>query len=248
MINKLLGIAENAAEHGFMVDHMLEIVHWFMAALFVGWSAFFVFVLWRFRKKKQPVADYHGVRSHTSTHLEVGVVIIEAALLLGLAFPLWSRQVNSFPTGDEVTRVRVIGEQFKWNMHYPGPDGVFGRQDPRLVDGGNPVGIDRSDANAKDDFVMPNELHLPVNKPAILEISSKDVIHNFALYTMRVAQDAIPGSRIPMWFTPVKTGEWEVICGQLCGSNHYAMKANVVVETEDDYQTWLKSKTTAAAP
>ncbi len=248
MINKLLGIAENAAEHGFMVDHMLEIVHWFMAALFVGWSIFFGFTLWRFRRRNHPVADYHGVRSHTSTHLEIGVVVVEAALLLGLAFPLWSRQVNAFPTGDGVVRVRAIGEQFKWSIHYPGPDGVFGRQDPLLVSGTSPIGLDLSDPNAKDDFIMPNEVHLPVNTPAIIEVSSKDVIHNFALYTMRVAQDAIPGSRIPMWFTPVKTGEWEIICGQLCGASHYTMKAALLVETEEEYRTWLKSKVTAAAP
>jgi len=246
MINKMLGIAENASEHGFMSDHMLEIVHWFMAALFVGWSAFFLFVLWRFRKKRNPVADYHGVRSHTSTHLEVGVVIVEAALLLGLAFPLWGRKVNEFPVNEDATRVRVVGEQFKWTMHYPGPDGVFGKQSPALVDAANPVGLDLADPNAKDDIQMPNELHLPVNKPAILEISSKDVIHNFALYTMRSAQDAIPGSRIPMWFKPIKTGEWEVICGQLCGANHYAMKATVVVESQEEYDRWIAGKVPAA--
>ena len=151
-------------------------------------------------------------------------------------------QVNAFPMGENPVKVRVVGEQFKWNMYYPGPDGEFGRQDVHLVTAANPLGIDRSDPHAKDDFVFPNELHLPVDRSVVIEVSSKDVIHNFALYSMRIAQDAIPGSRIPMWFKPVKMGEWEVICGQLCGAGHYAMKATVIVESPADYAAWIASQ------
>ena len=68
-------------------------------------------------------------------------------------------------------------------------------------------------------------------EPVIIEVSSKDVIHNFALPHMRIAQDAIPGSLIPMWFKPIKTGTYEIVCGQLCGLGHYSMKGTIVVDT-----------------
>ncbi len=240
MINRLLGIAENAAEHGYMVDHMLEVLHWFMAFLFVGWSAFFVFTLIRFHRRRNPVADYHGVKSTASTHLEVGVVIVEGILLLGLAFPLWANRVNDFPTAKDTLRARVIAEQFAFNIHYPGADGVFGKQKLELVSALNPLGMDPTDPAGQDDIITRNDLRVPVGRPVILDLSSKDVIHNFALYTMRIAQDTIPGSVIPMWFTPIKTGEWEVICGQLCGAGHSGMKALITVMPESEFAEWLK--------
>jgi len=73
-------------------------------------------------------------------------------------------------------------------------------------------------------------------------VSSKDVIHNFCLPDMRIAQDAIPGQVIPMWFRPIKTGTFEVVCGQLCGLGHYAMKGTLVVDTPEEYQAWLKER------
>ncbi len=83
---------------------------------------------------------------------------------------------------------------------------------------------------------------MPVDRPVIIELSSKDVIHNFAFTHMRIAQDAIPGQIIPMWFKPIKTGSYEVVCGQLCGLGHYSMKGTLVVDTPADYQAWLKER------
>jgi cytochrome c oxidase subunit 2 len=242
LINEFLGQPPNASEHGYQIDHILEFSHWFMGALFVGWSAFFVFVLIRFRKSRHPAADHHGVTSGISTHLEFSVVLIEAVLLIGFALPLWAKRVNQFPETGDAILVHVVGQQFNWNFHMPGPDGEFGKRDVSLVTNSNPVGLDPNDPAGKDDIVVLGELHVPVNRPVIIELSSKDVIHNFALVHMRIAQDAIPGSIIPMWFKPIKTGTYEVICGQLCGLGHYSMKGTVVVDEPAEYQAWLKEK------
>ena len=242
VINELLGQPPNASEHGFQIDHILEFSHWFMAALFVGWSAFFAFVLIRFRRGRNPVADHEGVKTGISTHLEFAVVLIEAVLLVGFAIPLWAKQVNQFPEAKDAILVHAVGQQFNWNFHMPGPDGVFGKRDINLVSNSNPLGIDSRDEAAKDDLIVLGELHLPVNRPVIIEVSSKDVIHNFALPHMRSAQDAIPGQIIPMWFTPIKTGTYEVVCGQLCGLGHYGMKGSVVVDDPAEYQAWLKER------
>jgi cytochrome c oxidase subunit 2 len=253
LINEFLGQPPNASEHGYQIDHILEFCHWFMGALFVGWSAYFIYVLIRFRKRRHPTADYHGVKSGISTHLEFSVVLIEAVLLIGFAIPLWAKRVNQFPETKDAILVHAIGQQFNWNFHLPGPDGQFGRRDVHLVTNSIPLGLDYNDPASKDDIVTMNELHVPVNRPVIIELSSKDVIHNFALVHMRIAQDAIPGSLIPMWFKPIKTGTYEIICGQLCGLGHYGMKGTLVVDSPADYQAWLKERaelsgTQAAAP
>jgi len=242
LINEFLGQPPNASEHGYQIDHILEFCHWFMAALFVGWLSYFIFVLIRFRRSRHPVADHHGVKSGISTHLEFSVVLIEAVLLLGFAIPLWAKRVNQFPDTHDALLVHVVGQQFNWTYHLPGPDGQFGRREVGLVTNQNPVGLDYNDIASKDDIVVLGELHIPVNRPVIIELSSKDVIHNFNLTNMRIAGDAIPGSIIPMWFKPLKTGTYEVICGQLCGLGHYSMKGSVVVDTPEDFQNWLKER------
>lgn len=248
LINEFLGQPPNASEEGFQIDHILEFSHWFMGALFVGWSAFFIYVLIRFRKSRHPVADHEGVKSGISTHLEFAVVLIEAVLLIGFAIPLWGKYVNDFPDDKEAIVVHAVGQQFNWNFHMPGPDGKFGRRDISLVTTSNPLGLDGENADAKDDLWVTGELHVPVNRPVIVETSSKDVIHNFALPHMRAAQDAIPGQVIPLWFTPIKTGSYEIVCGQLCGLGHYGMKGTVVVDTPEDYQAWLKERAELSGP
>ncbi|HSV63775.1 MAG TPA: hypothetical protein VLH83_10565, partial [Chthoniobacterales bacterium] len=212
------------------------------------WSAFFVYVLLRFRRSKHPVADHEGVKSAISTHLEFAVVLIEAVMLIGFAIPLWAKRVNSFPDDKDAIIVHAVGQQFNWNFHLPGPDGVFGHRNIELVSNSNPLGLDQSDPAAKDDLVVTGTLHVPKDRAVIIELSSKDVIHNFALPSMRIAQDAIPGSVIPMWFKPIKTGEFEVVCGQLCGLGHYSMKGQLVVDEPAAYQDWLKEQASLAAP
>jgi cytochrome c oxidase subunit 2 len=242
LINELIGLPANASEHGYQIDHIIEFCHWFMGALFVGWSLFFIFVLIRFHRSRHPKAHHAGVKSAISTHLEFSCVLIEAVLLIGFAIPLWAKRVNEFPPTGDAVLIHAVGQQFNWTFHMPGPDGQFGQRNIDLVTNSNPLGIDPNDPAGKDDIVVLGEMHVPVNHPVIIELSSKDVIHNFDLPHMRIAADAIPGSLIPMWFKPIKTGTYEVVCGQLCGLGHYGMKGTLVVDSPADYQAWLKER------
>lgn len=252
-----MGLPEIATEHGARLDEMLAWVHWLMAVLLVGWGVFFILCLIKFRAKSSPSANYGGVKSHASSYLEVAVAVVEAVLIIGFAMPLWAERVNEFPTDQDPFEVRVVAEQFAWNMHYPGPDGVFGKSDPKLVDTQtNPLGLDSSDESALDDITTINQLHLPVDRPIIVHLSSKDVIHSFGVPEFRVKQDAIPGMTIPVWFTPtVTTAEmrerygqdeqwtYEIACAQLCGIGHYSMKAYVTVHPQDEFSEWLAAQT-----
>jgi len=238
LLMEALGIAPNASLHGYAIDSMLEMLHWFMLVLFVGWGSFYAYTLWRFRQSKNPKASYVGTTSHLPTKLEGGVLVLEVVLLMAFAAPIWAAR-NIFPTGPDVVHLRAVGQQFLWNFQYTGPDGVFGQRELSLVSASNQLGLDRKDPAAADDLVTVNELHLPVNTPCIIDVMSKDVIHDFCIPNMRVAQDAIPGSVIPMWFIPVKTGTYDVVCAQLCGNNHSAMRATLVVESMADYTKWF---------
>ena len=249
-INKLLGILPNASAHGYNVDQLLEICHDFMAVLFVGWTMYFFYTIWRFHHSRNPKADYHGVQSKASAHLEFSVVLVEAVLLLGFALPLWGKRVNGdqFPADTDAVRVHAVAQQFMWHFHYPGPDGVFGRQSIDLVTEENPLGLDPNDPAGQDDIVTTNELHLVNNRPVVIEITSKDVIHGLALEHMRISQDAIPGSRIPVWFRPIRAGTYDIICSQLCGYNHSSMRAVMTVETQKDFDAWMKEQSDLQHP
>lgn len=234
-----LDIAPNASEHGYAIDTMLEMLFWFMLLLFLTWGSFYAYMLVRFRQSKQPKALYAGAATHFPSKVEGGIAVFEVVILLSFATPLWSLRTDQFPTGPDVTHLRAVGEQFLWNFQYTGPDGKFGKRNPAYVTAANPLGLDKNDPDGMDDLTTRNEMHLPVNKPAIVDVMSKDVIHDFCIPNMRVAQDAIPGSVIPMWFIPIKTGTYDVVCAQLCGNNHSAMRATLVVESEADYKKWF---------
>jgi cytochrome c oxidase subunit 2 len=245
----------SASTQGPAIDNIISLVHWLMLILFVGWGIYFIYTLIRFRASKQPKADYQGVKNHYSTYAEVGVALIEVALLIGFAFPIWASRVNDVPNSLDSIQIRVIGQQFAWNIHYPGPDNIFGTTKVELVDEAeNPIGLDRSDENAKDDVVTINQLHIPVNRPINVLLSTKDVIHNFKLPEFRVSQDAISGMEIPVWFKATMTSEefletakgtaregmgFEIACAQLCGLGHYRMKGYLTVHDYKGYEEWM---------
>lgn len=238
---KLLSLPPLASEHGADVDQLIILLHCLMVLLFVGWLAYFIFVLWRFRRSRHPTADYRGVANHTSSWLEVGVALCEAVLLIGFAIPYWSRAVEQFPSEADSTVIRIFGRQFNWSARYPGTNGVFGRQDIQLVSAENPLGVDKSDPNGLDDIDSP-EVAVPVNRDVILQISSLDVIHSFKVPALRITQDAIPGMRIPVHFKATQTNTYQINCAQLCGNGHANMKGILKVLTPDEYAAWLKSK------
>lgn len=240
----------NASAHGGFLDHMTNLVHWLMLILLVGWGAYFLYVLFRFRSGRNPQADPVGAKGKYSTYSEVGVAVVEAILLFAFAIPAWAAWVTPADDGDVVT-VRVVAEQFAWNVHYPGPDGEFGKGDINLISSSNPLGLDPEDPVGKDDVTATNQLRLPVDKPVKVLLSSKDVIHSFGLPVMRVKQDAIPGMEVPVYFTPVKTnsGEaWEIACAQLCGLGHYRMRGFLTILPQGEYDEWMATEVAKRMP
>lgn len=224
------------------IDHVIAMVHWLMLVLFVGWAIYYIYAIIRFRRSAHPKADYHGVRNKVALYLAGAVAVFELSLLFISEIPLWSQVKGTPPSEADAIVVRVVAEQFAWNIHYPGKDNKFGKADIKLLSAENPLALDRRDENAKDDITTINQLHLPAGKQVLVYLTSKDVIHSFGLPVMRVKQDAIPGQRIPVYFTPTVPGNYEIACAQLCGLGHFRMRGYLIIHTEVDYQKWLNEQ------
>ncbi len=233
----------NISTHGAEIDNLISVLHWFMLVLFVGWALYLVYCLIRFRERPGHEADISG-STHFSLpkYIEIGIIIFEAVLLVFFSFPLWSKVKRDFPNEADALVVRVTAEQFAWTVHYAGKDGKFGQLKIELIDGTNPVGLDREDPNGKDDILSPNTLNIPINKPIIAKLTSKDVIHNFFLPVMRVKQDIIPGMTVPVWFQATQTGKFEIGCAQLCGVGHTQMRGFFNVMSQEEFETWYQDE------
>jgi len=133
----------DVSEHGAALDSLNWWVHLLAIILFVGWTGYFIYVLFRFRQSRNPQANYEGTKSHMGTYIEISVIVAEIVLLVGFSIPLWAQWTDDFPEESESEVIRVVAEQFAWNFHYSGTDGVFGNTAPELIDvQTNPLGLD----------------------------------------------------------------------------------------------------------
>jgi cytochrome c oxidase subunit II len=245
---KYFGLPVLASKHGADVDRLVVYLHILMALLFIGWGAYFVYTLWRFRASRANRADYVGARTHASTYVEVAVAVAEMVLLFALAVPFWANAADDFPKESESTVMRIIGRQFNWIARYPGADGKFGANKLELVASDNQLGLDKADPAGKDDIVLEtSEMAVPVNKPVIAHITSLDVIHSFKVVALRMTQDATPGLSVPVHFVPTLTNTYQIQCSQLCGNGHYSMRGYFKVLPPEEFDAWIKSKPTVGA-
>lgn len=248
-------LPEAAAAHA---PYLRSVLFWVMLLISVVWTGLFgvyLYSLLRFRE------DSPGAPSHPPKRIPVAfeatMFLIEVCLLLFISLPFWRAYAVSLPETPDPLEIRVVAQQFVWNVQYPGPDGVFGRQRLDKVDEAtNPLGLDVEDPHAADDIVLRNALHLPQGREVLLRISSKDVVHSFAVPEFYVKRDAIPGFETRLVFTPtVSTAElktmegmerdFEVVCSQLCGQGHYQMRAVVTVDKPEEFTSWLAAQSPA---
>jgi cytochrome c oxidase subunit 2 len=236
-----LGLPVEASGHAVEIDTITVLVHVLMVVLLAGWGSYFIWVLVRFRQSRNPRASYAPIKARLSTYSEAIVVLAELILLVAFSIPAWATRTRTLPAENEALVVRVVAEQFAWNVHYAGGDGRFAAADLKLAAADNPLGLVRSSPGGADDVTTVSELVVPINRPVIVQLTAKDVIHSVGVPAMRVKQDAIPGMVIPVWFTPTREGVYEIACSQLCGLGHYRMRGIVRVVPSDEFDRWLAS-------
>jgi len=235
-----------ASEHGAGIDLMIHYLLVTVGGLFVIGHVALGYFIWRFGRQAR--VSFRLTRFKTERRWSLIPVLVMALVAEGgiliLGLPVWGKYYAS-AAPPEAEMVEVTGEQFAWNVRYPGKDGRFGRTDPKLITLDEPLGLDKTDAASRDDIVLLNEIRVPVNVPVRIRLRSKDTIHSFFLPNFRVKQDAVPGMTIEVWFVPTAVGTYELACAELCGFGHYEMRGLFHVLPRDEFQKWLSEQSAA---
>jgi cytochrome c oxidase subunit 2 len=213
-----MGLIENISTYGAEVDLMFLVVLIITGIAFILVETLLVYFLIRYRHREGNKPFY----THGNRRVEILWTIVPGILLFGLAvyqYSAWTQIKIDRPDESESVVIQVMSNQFEWVATYPGPDGQLETDD----DIGAPI----------------NTIHVPVNQPVIIRLSSVDVLHSFFVPVLRIKQDAIPGTIIRVWFEATKAGEYEIACAELCGLGHYRMRGYLTVESEEEFQTWL---------
>jgi len=226
-----------------MVDLTIDITLYVTGVVFVAVNLFMAYCVIKFRYKKGNRATYEPENKKLEYWL-TGLTAIGVAAMLTPGLLVWGQFVT---VPEEAHVVEAVGQQWHWTFRYPGEDGKLGEVDAERISDVNPFGLDPEDPNGQDDIIVYNpEAHVPVDRPVKFLLRSKDVLHNFTVAQFRVKMDLVPGMNTFLWLTPTKTGRFELLCEELCGIAHYAMRGAVVVDEADDFDTWLAQQPTFA--
>lgn len=241
-------LPEAASAHAASLDAVLTRVHVHIGAVFLLWLGILLLALWRSRPPHPDAPHTTGPRRWPWVAM-AAVVAGDILLLFFEALPAWhDRMRPPAGSGPAPLEIHIETEQYVWHVHYAGPDGRFGRTDLSRIDAGNAMGLDTADPAAQDDVTLDNVLVLPLGRPVVVQLKSRDVIHSFTLPEMRVKQDVTPGLTSRAWFTPIRTGAWDIACSQLCGAGHYRMRGEYRVVTPEAWDTWLSEEVALLTP
>jgi cytochrome c oxidase subunit 2 len=235
----------SASVEGEKIDSMFMWTLFFTGIIFVATQAALFWFSFKYQEREGQKA-YFFVHSNKLEAIWTIVPAIVLTFLVVLGLRHWFKITGDAPKDSMV--VEITGQQYGWLYRYPGEDGILGKRNYKLINPAavNPLGQDWEDRYNYDD-VMPGTMFLVKDKPVKLVIGSKDVIHDVGLPHFRLKMDAVPGIPTTLWFTPKYTTEemrtrlgnpdfeFEIVCDQLCGANHYAMRGVIKVVTQEEY-------------
>ncbi|MDA1161960.1 MAG: cytochrome c oxidase subunit II [Planctomycetota bacterium] len=209
------------SKFGEQIDNLFYLILVIVAVTFVGTHVALGYVLWRGVDNRDTKAWF----SHGSHNLEVLWSIAPAGILMFISLyqlDVWMqfRVKSHFPEGTTPI-AEVTARQFEWRIRYAAPG-------KKLMTTPQP-----------DDLYTVNDLHVPFGRPVSIRLRTMDVQHSFFVPELRVKQDAVPGTVIPVWFDTMRPGEYDLTCAELCGWGHYKMRGRVVAEKESGFQQYL---------
>lgn len=223
------------------IDTALDVTLWICAIAFIALNLFLAWSIWRYRNRAGHKAHYEPENAGLEKKLTLWTAVGIAAMLApGLV--AWNEYVT---VPQDAAVVEATGQQWQWGFRYPGRDGVLGTAAVRHISPDNPFGINPKDPYGRDDVIVEtSEMRLPVGRPVKLVLRSKDVLHDFYVPQFRAKMDLVPGIVTYFWMTPTKAGTFEILCAELCGVGHHAMRGTVVVEEQDKFDQWLGEQLT----
>ena len=223
------------------IDGTIILTFWVTGGVFVAICLFMSYCIWRYRYQKDRRAEYEPENKKLEWRL-TWLTSLGVAALLAPGLLVWNQFVT---VPKNAFNVEVVAYQWGWNYRLPGEDGILGKTDAKLVSDENPYGLILNDSSGKDDVIVQDaDLHLKIDQPVKINLRSLDVIHNFYVPQFRAKMDTLPGIVSYYWFTPTKTGKYEILCAEFCGTGHYAMRGIVLVDDEKDYNNWLAQQIT----
>ena len=223
------------------IDGTIILTFWVTGGVFVAICLFMAYCVWRYRYRPDRRAEYEPENKKLEWRL-TWLTSLGVAVLLAPGLLVWNQFVT---VPKNAFNVEVVAYQWGWNYRLPGEDSILGKTDAKLVSYENPYGLNLNDPNGKDDIIVQDaDLHLQIDQPVKINLRSLDVIHNFYVPQFRAKMDTLPGIVSYYWFTPTKTGKYEILCAEFCGTGHYAMRGTVLVDEKKDYNDWLAQQIT----
>ena len=225
------------------IDFTLDVTFAVCGIVFVVVNVFMAYCVWKYRYSPDRRAEYKPEDKRLEVWL-TSITGLGVAAMLTPGLFVWADFVTPPENADQV---EVVSQQWHWSFRLPGEDGEFGAIESRYVTEDNPFGMERDDPNGQDDVLIYNStIHIPKDRPVRMWLRSKDVLHNFAVAQFRVKMDMVPGLVSYLWFTPTRTGNFEILCMELCGVAHHTMRGMVIVDEQEDYEAWLAEQPTYA--
>ena len=223
------------------IDDTIILTFWITGVVFIAVVLFMAYCVMRFKYKPEARSLYKP-ENHKVEWWLTGLTTVGVAGMLIPGLFVWNQFIT---VPDDATEVEVLAQQWSWSFRLPGKDGKLGTSNVRLINDDNPFGVDPKDANGQDDVLIDGEdLHLPLNKPVKVLLRSIDVLHDFYVPQFRAKMDMVPGAVTYFWVEPTRAGTFDILCFELCGVGHHAMRSQVVVESDAAYGTWLAQQTT----
>lgn len=231
------------ASNWHTIDTTISITFWVTGFVFVALSLFMAWAVVRYRHRHDSRASYQP----ENKKLEWWLLVLTGggvAAMLAPGLLVWADIVR---VPADAHTVEVMAQQWNWSYRLPGKDGRLGTVHARFVTDQNPFGMNPADPHGQDDVLLASpELRVPLGRPVKLLLRSKDVLHNFAVAQLRVKMDLVPGLVTYSWFTPTRTGSYDLLCEELCGVGHFAMRGRIVVDELATWQAWLERQPTYA--
>ena len=223
------------------IDDTIILTFWITGVVFIAVVVFMAYCVMRFKYRPEARAEYRP-ENHKLEWWLTGLTSVGVAAMLIPGLFVWNQFVT---VPDNATEVEVLAQQWFWSFRLPGKDGKLGTSNVRLINDDNPFGLDPKDANGQDDVLIDgDDLHLPLDKPVKILLRSIDVLHDFYVPEFRAKMDSVPGSVTYFWVIPTRTGTFDILCFELCGVGHHAMRSQVVVESDAAYGKWLSEQET----
>jgi cytochrome c oxidase subunit 2 len=191
------------------IDQLLDVMIVLSAFVFSLVVVMLFYALWKFKAKPGDESD--GEPIHGNTRLEVAWTLIPTIIVLFAAGYSWSVLHDIEEPAKDPLTVDVFSQQYAWSFGYPG----------------------------KGDAWSEGELHVPLDRQAQFKMHAQDVIHSFWVPEWRIKKDNVPGITTTAIVTPDRLGAYQLICTELCGFGHAAMRAKVVVETPAGFRKWV---------